>query len=56
MTISDTQYGAAKRYVTRERVESMLEYEFLQCMLPLQTQRGDKTAFFAFADTIAAST
>ncbi|GHP05840.1 hypothetical protein PPROV_000458700 [Pycnococcus provasolii] len=54
MTISDTQYGAAKRYVTMERVQSMLEYEYLQCQLPLQTQRGSKTAFFAFADTIAA--
>lgn len=27
MTISDSMYGAAKRYVTRERVEAMLDYE-----------------------------
>ena len=40
------------RYVTRERVEAMLDYEFLQCNLTLRTQRGDKTAFFAFADTL----
>ncbi len=42
----------AARYVTRERVEAMLDYEFLQCNLTLRTQRGDKTAFFAFADTL----
>ncbi|KAK9837499.1 hypothetical protein WJX81_007020 [Elliptochloris bilobata] len=52
MTISDSMYGAAKRYVTRERVEAMLDYEFLQCNLTLRTQRGDRTAFFAFADTL----
>ena len=31
MTISDSMYGAAKRYVTRERVEAMLDYE-VRCM------------------------
>lgn len=41
-----------RRYVTRERLEAMLDYEFLQCNLTLRTQRGDRTAFFAFADTL----
>ena len=81
MTISDTMYGAAARYVTRERVEAMLEYEYLSCSLNLRKQarawrgggvggrsptprrsptpfvvpqRGDSTAFFAFADTVVA--
>lgn len=40
------------RYVTRERVEAMLDYEFLQCKLTLRKQRGDTTQFFAFADTL----
>ncbi|BDA48597.1 hypothetical protein COCOBI_12-2770 [Coccomyxa sp. Obi] len=52
MTISDSMYGAARRYVTRERVEAMLDYEFLQCKLTLRKQRGDNTNFFAFADTL----
>jgi hypothetical protein len=38
--------------VTRERLEGMLEAEYLQCNLTLRKQRGDKTAFFAFADTV----
>ena len=36
MTISDTMYGRAERYVTKDRVEAMLEYEYLQCALPLK--------------------
>ena len=54
MTISDTMYGAAARYVTRERVEAMLEYEYLSCSLNLRKQRGHNTAFFTFADTVVA--
>ena len=38
--------------MTRERLEAMLDYEFLQCNLTLRPQRGDRTAFFAFADTL----
>ncbi|CAL5223766.1 g6330 [Coccomyxa viridis] len=52
MTISDSMYGAAKRYVTRERVEAMLDYEFLQCKLTLRKERGHNCNFFAFADTL----
>jgi len=54
MTISDSMYGRSKRYVTRERLESMLEYEYLQCQLTLNTDRGGNTQFFAFADTVVA--
>lgn len=32
----------------------MLEYEYLQCQLTLNTARGDDTQFFAFADTVVA--
>jgi len=54
MSVSDSMYGACSRYVTRERLESMLEYEYLQCNLTLRKERGDNTAFFAFADTVVA--
>ncbi|KAK9815358.1 hypothetical protein WJX72_002256 [[Myrmecia] bisecta] len=54
MTISDSTYGACSRYVTRERVQAMLDYEYLQCNLTLRNARGSTTAFFAFADTVVA--
>ncbi|KAK9811197.1 hypothetical protein WJX73_009463 [Symbiochloris irregularis] len=54
MTISDSMYGASERYVTRERVAAMLDYEYLQCDLTLRKQRGADTAFFAFSDTVVA--
>ncbi|KAK3283414.1 hypothetical protein CYMTET_8881, partial [Cymbomonas tetramitiformis] len=54
MTISDTFYGKCARYVTKERLEAMLEYEYLQCELPLKADRGKNTCFFAFADTVVA--
>lgn len=40
--------------MTKERLESMLEYEYLQCNLPLNKNRGRDTQFFAFADTVVA--
>lgn len=52
--ISDATYGAAQRYVTRDRVEAMLEAEYLSCSLTLRKSRGNNTAFFAFADTVVA--
>ncbi len=42
------------RYVTRDRVQNMLDYEYLQCFLTLKSARGKDTAFFAFADTVVA--
>ena len=44
----------AFRYVTRDRVHNMLDYEYLQCFLTLKTARGKDTCFFAFADTVVA--
>jgi len=54
MTISDTTYGQADRYVTQDRLKAMLDYEYLQVNLTLRKQRGKETAFFAFADTVTA--
>ena len=54
MTFSDAIYGKAPRYVSRERLGLMLEHEFNLLRERLATQRGDRTTFFAFADTVAA--
>ena len=54
MTVSDAIYGDCDRYVCRERLESMLRYEYDLCIERLAKNRGDKTAFFAFADTVSA--
>ena len=54
MTVSDAIYGKTARYVCRERLESMLDYEFRLNVDRLRESRGDTTSFFAFADTVAA--
>ncbi len=54
MQVSDDIYGSAKRYVSRERLEAMLEHEHRLNLSRLDTTRGEETAFFAFADTVAA--
>jgi hypothetical protein len=54
MAVSDAIYGRCKRYVSRERLQSMLDYEHRLNMERLQSSRGSSTAFFAFADTVAA--
>ena len=54
MTVSDAIYGECDRYVCRERLESMLHYEYDLCIERLAKGRGDSTAFFAFADTVSA--
>ncbi len=54
MKVSDAIYGRCDRYVSRQRLQSMLDYEHSLNLERLRTQRGDNTAFFAFADTVAA--
>ena len=54
MAVSDAIYGRCKRYVSRERLQSMLDYEHRLNMERLRSSRGSSTAFFAFADTVAA--
>lgn len=54
MTVSDAIYGRSKRYVSRERLQSMLDCEHGLNLERLRASRGDTTAFFAFADTVAA--
>ncbi|NCA11325.1 TonB-dependent receptor [bacterium] len=54
MTVSDAIYGKASRYVSRERVDEMLDHEFSLLRERLDGARGERTRFFAFADTAAA--
>ena len=54
MTVSDAIYGSGDRYVSQSRCQSMLDCEFGLNLDRLASQRGDSTAFFAFADTVVA--
>ncbi len=53
MAISDAIYGASDRYVSRKRLQSMLDLEFNLLLERLDKTRGDKCQFFVFADTVA---
>lgn len=53
MTVSDAIYGPADRYVSRQRLQAMLTHEYGLVIERLDKTRGDKTAFFAFANTVA---
>jgi hypothetical protein len=53
MAVSDSYYGPAQRYVSRQRLEAMLDREFQQLVESLGSIRGDRSTFFAFADTVA---
>ena len=52
MAVSDVIYGPAERYVSRARLQSMLDHEFGLLLERLNQARGDKCTFFAFANTI----
>jgi hypothetical protein len=54
MAVSDAIYGQGRRYVCRERLQSMLDYEHRLNLERLGPARGSSTAFFAFADTVSA--
>src|SRR5258705_13890309 len=41
MAVSDSLYGAAKRYVSRQRLEAMLDLEFSQLVSQLEEKRGE---------------
>ncbi|MBN4066651.1 hypothetical protein JYU14_01035 [Simkania negevensis] len=52
MKLSDEFYGPCSRYVSRQRLYSMLDYEYNQLV---NTLRSEEKTFFAFANTVAAS-
>lgn len=54
MIVSDAIYGPTERYVSRSRLNKMLEYEYQLQWDRLSAKRGDTTKFFVFADTVTA--
>ncbi len=54
MQVSDAIYGECQRYVCRERLEAMLDYEQSLTRERLSKSRGDSSSFFTFADTVSA--
>ena len=54
MTVSDKLYGQTKRYVSEERLRSMMECEYKNLHDRLSEQRGSTTRFFTFCDTVKA--
>jgi hypothetical protein len=54
MTFSNAIYGTAHRFVSRERLKEMLDHEYRLLLERLGQERGDRTRFFVFADTVAA--
>ncbi len=52
--VSDQLYGAGTRYVSKPRLQAMLESEWEQLLTQLQATRGANTRFFSFVDTISA--
>lgn len=54
MTVSDSIYGPSERYVSRQRLQGMLDHEYDLLIERLAGKRGKTTSFFAFADTIKA--
>lgn len=54
MTMSDALYGKGDRYVSQDRLQSMLEYEYDLLEQRLGPERGKETTFFSFCNTVRA--
>ncbi len=54
MTFSDAIYGPADRYVSRVRLNTMLDHEYKLLVERLDQKLGEQRQFFVFADTVAA--
>lgn len=52
--VSDHLYGIGTRYVSRARLQAMLETEWVQLLGQLQASQGANTKFFSFVDTVSA--
>ena len=52
--VSDDLYGSGSRYVSKQRLEAMLDSEWNQLLTQLSKTRGPNTRFFSFVDTISA--
>ena len=56
MTFSDAIYGPTGRYVSRVRLNTMLDHEYNLLLERLDKKFGTQRQFFVFADTVAART
>jgi hypothetical protein len=54
MAFSDAIYGKSRRYVSRARLETMLDHEYHLLVERLAATRGATTRFFVCANTVAA--
>src|SRR6202163_808614 len=54
ITFSDAIYGPSDRYVSRVRLQTMLDREYDLLIERLDKKLGDQRTFFVFADTVAA--
>jgi hypothetical protein len=54
MVFSDMIYGPAEQYVSRKRLLTMLDHEYELLINRLGPTRGNRTSFFAFANTVKA--
>src|ERR1700731_4946827 len=45
--VSDSLYGTGSRYVSRQRLETMLDSEWNQLLRQLDQKRGPETRFFS---------
>jgi len=54
MTMSDAIYGRAERYVSADRLASMLNHEYALLLERLGPKRGKDTTFFSFCNTVRA--
>lgn len=52
--VSDDLYGSGSRYVSRQRLDAMLDREWTQLLNQLDKSRGSHTRFFSFVDTVSA--
>lgn len=53
MKFSDSIYGPCKRYVSRERLQAMLDKEYNLVIERLDQIRGSNCTFYAFANTVS---
>ncbi|HLJ16967.1 MAG TPA: hypothetical protein VKV15_20920 [Bryobacteraceae bacterium] len=52
--VSDDLYGSGSRYVSKQRLEAMVEKEWTDLQTQLGKTHGPQTRFFSFADTVEA--
>ena len=52
MAVSDAIYGSSDRYVSRKRLQAMLDLEYDLLLQRLDKTIGDRRTFFVFANTV----